>query len=340
MKRTLILFTLMAFVLSVAAQNQMDEQGRRQGYWLKTDKNGNKMFEGTFKDGQETGVFTYYYPNGKVRLRNTFSVPGIYCRHEAFDEEGRMLAEGFYNQKNRDSVWRFYNEKGMLVKIGSYRMGIKEGVQVIFNSDGDTAEYSTWRDNHREGRWWKRVGKKGYITGTYRHGGPDGRMVEYDENGKLCRDGNYKNGEKEGKYQYFDNGVLTVDEHWSNGNLVSRSILATTPSGKQYVATTSIAYIYPRQQQTAIFLMDGKIIVCNETVETLSDRIGFEKFVLIDQKSRIIANVACIQGLTRTADGRQSIALEPKPAFEVFPSEETQKMVQSLMRGGEGMPED
>lgn len=340
MKRTLILFALVALLLPAAAQNHTDQQGRRQGHWLKTDKNGNKMFEGTFKDGQETGVFTYYYPNGQVRLRNTFTQPGAYCRHEAFDEEGRLLAEGFYFQKNRDSVWRFYNEKGRLVKIASYRMGIKEGVQVVFNSDGDTAEYSTWLNNRREGRWWKRVGKRGYIAGSYVHGGPDGRMVEYDENGKLCRDGNYKNGEKDGKYQYFDDGVLVVDERWDRGSLLSRSVLATTPDGRRYVATSSIAYVYPRQQQTAIFLMDGSTLTCSEPVETLSDRMGFERFMLVDQESRIIANVACIQGLSRTADGRQVIALDPKPAFEVFPTEETLKMVQSLMRGGDGMPEE
>ena len=325
--------------LPALAQNLTDKNGLRQGPWLKKDKNGNKIFEGTFKDGQETGVFTYYYPNGQVRLRNTFTMPGRYCRHEAFDEEGHKLADGFYNQKNRDSVWHFYNERGKLVKIGTYRMGVKEGVQVLFNSDGDTAEYSTWRDNRRDGRWWKRVGKKGYITGTYRHGGPEGRMVEYDENGKLCRDGHYKDGNKDGAYQYFENGVLAVDEQWNAGSLASRSILVTTPQGRQYLPTTSIAYIYPRQQQTAVFLMDGTVVVCSEQVETLSDRVGLDSFVLLAPESRIVANTACIQGLARTADGRQIVALNPAPPFEVFPTEETLKMVQSLLHEGEPMPE-
>ena len=55
-----ILFLAAAMMLTAAsavAQNQVDKQGRRQGHWIRTDKDGSKIFEGDFKDGLETGVF-------------------------------------------------------------------------------------------------------------------------------------------------------------------------------------------------------------------------------------------------------------------------------------------
>lgn len=329
-----------ALGLHTSAQNQIDNQGRKQGHWIRADKNGAKIFEGTFKDNKETGTFTYYYPNGNVRMRNVFTDPGRYCSHEAFDEEGHRIATGFYNQKNRDSIWHFYNEQGALVKVAGFRMGVKQGADIIFNSHGDTAEYTTWNNNHRNGRWWKRIGEHGYITGTYLHGGLDGRLLEYDEGGKLCREGHYTNGNKNGTYKYYENGVLAVDEVWTDGSLSSRKILITAPE-KQYIDAADIAYLLPVQKEVALYRMDGSMLKCKDDISQLTDRIGLDNFILIDAKRLIIANISCIKGITHDAEGREVLALDPKPDFEVFPDDECKKMVESILRSDEeGMNED
>ena len=79
MKKTsyVLLITLVAATLSAVAQNQVDQQGRRQGHWVRIDNNGAKIFEGDFIDGLETGVFNYYYPDGTLRIRNTYTVDGV-----------------------------------------------------------------------------------------------------------------------------------------------------------------------------------------------------------------------------------------------------------------------
>ena len=58
MKRTIILLAtaLMLTAVSATAQNKTDQQGRRQGHWIRTDKDGSKIFEGDFVDGLETGT--------------------------------------------------------------------------------------------------------------------------------------------------------------------------------------------------------------------------------------------------------------------------------------------
>ena len=66
MKQKVLLLVLILAGIACQAQNQIDKQGRRQGHWLKTDKQGAKVYEGDFVDGLETGTFTYYYPDGTV----------------------------------------------------------------------------------------------------------------------------------------------------------------------------------------------------------------------------------------------------------------------------------
>ena len=334
MKRIIILSLLcLAFVCQ--AQNRVDNQGRRQGRWIKTDKDGSRIFEGEFKDGKEVGVFNYYYPDGTLKMRNTFTDPGRYCSHEAYDSKGRLIAKGFYDQQNRDSVWLFYNEEGRLVKRAAYRMGIKQGTHVVFDSNGDTAEVTNWFDNRRHGRWWKRVGQRGYITCKYVNGGIEGRLVEYDDNGKMVREGFYKKGLKDGNNRLYENGVMTVDESWSEGNLSDRKIRVSCPT-ERWVSIYSIAYYLPKGTTgTNLYLNDGTRLVCNEVPDIIGQRIGDGPFVLVDRKSRVMANTASIEGLDKDPDGRDILKLSPKAPFTIFPDDECKKMVRSLNRNDE-----
>lgn len=332
MKFRIIVLTLLCLGFACAAQNKIDNQGRRQGHWIKTDKDGSRIFEGDFVDGQETGTFNYYYPDGTLKIRNTYLVPGRYCKHEAFDEKGHLLATGYYNQKNRDSVWHIYNEEGRLLKIATYKMGIKQGAHVIFDANGDTAEVANWKDNRRHGRWWKRIGEKGYITGRYVEGLMQGKLIEYDDHGKLVSEGNYKDGAKNGTYRYYESGNLSVDETWQDGTLVDRRILLHTPSN-YWQSIFGIAYYIPKGTMGSIvYLTDGTKLTCTDLPDAINERVGHEHFVLIDRKNRVMASTSSIAGITHDAEGRAILRLDPQPPFTIFPDEDCIKMVQSLKR--------
>lgn len=334
MKLKLISLIILCMSLNCYAQNKIDNQGRRQGHWIKTDKDGSRIFEGDFKDGKEIGVFNYYYPDGTLKIRNTFTEPGRYCKHEAYDEKGRLLATGFFNQKNRDGEWRYYSQDGKLVKIAGYRMGIKEGAHIIFNSNGDTAEIANWKDNHRHGRWWKRIGEKGWIEGRYENGLMQGRLVEYDGQGRLVSDGNYLNGAKHGRYRRFENGRCTVDESWQNGTLADRKILLNCPA-ERWQSIYGIAYYMPKGKSatgTIVYLNDGTKLVCTDTPDAINERVGRNQFVIIDRKAQLMSNIGSIIDITKDGDGRAILELQPKPPFTVFPDEECLKLVRSLKR--------
>ena len=331
MKNTLILLTAALLLTSVSAtaQNKVDKQGRRQGHWIRTDKDGTKIYEGDFLDGKETGTFTYYYADGTVRMRNTYTEPGVKCDHEAYDEQGHLLARGHYDRRNRDGQWLFYAEDGRLVKEASYRMGIKDGLHVIYTHTGDTAEVTHWVNNHRHGRWWKRIGKQGYSTGRYVNGGLEGRLVEYDDNGQLAREGNYLDGLKHGSYRYFEGGQLTIDERWEHGLMIDRRIRLLLPEEK-FVSVHSIVCLAPMgKNRVSLLLDDGRKLVAQESADLVYERIGGELFDCANRKSRIMVARHAVQGLSKDADGRDILILEPQPDFVIFPDEDGIKMVRS-----------
>ena len=326
---TLLTAALLFVSFSAAAQNQIDRQGRRQGHWVRMDKDGSKIYEGDFVDGMETGVFTYYYHDGTVRMRNTYTTPGVRCKHEAFDEKGHLLARGEYDRRNRDGRWEFFAEDGRLVKEASYRMGIKDGLHVIYTHTGDTAEVTHWTDNHRNGRWWKRVGERGYITGTFVAGGLEGKLIQYDDEGNLVREGNYKDGLKHGSYRYYEAGQLTTVEQWEHGMMADRRIRILTPQ-EEWLSIYDIVCLAPMgKSRVTITLYDGTKRVAIEDAEAVLDRVGDELFDCANIKEHIMVARRSVQGLGSDAEGRTILLLEPQPDFDIFPDEDGQKMVRS-----------
>jgi len=65
---------------------------KRDGKWVYRYENGNIWSEGYFKNGKSDGKRTTYFENGKVRY------------------------EGFYKEDERTGIWRFFDDKGRLVK--------------------------------------------------------------------------------------------------------------------------------------------------------------------------------------------------------------------------------
>ena len=69
---------------------------KRDGKWIYYYNNGNLWSEGFFKNGKSDGKRITHYENGKI-----FYV-------------------GYYQEDRRVGVWKFYDEKGTLVKSVDY----------------------------------------------------------------------------------------------------------------------------------------------------------------------------------------------------------------------------
>jgi antitoxin component YwqK of YwqJK toxin-antitoxin module len=123
----LIFFTSIA-VFGQDTINKTDVQGKKQGYWIKKDKEGKKIYEGHFIHDRPIGEFRYYYPDGELKAVSLLSDNGKRSRTTTCFKNGKKMAEGLYVNEIRDSTWKFYSEfDNSLVSEEFYKDGKKEG---------------------------------------------------------------------------------------------------------------------------------------------------------------------------------------------------------------------
>ena len=111
--------------------NKTDAQGRKQGAWQKTDAEGKLKYKGQFKDNIPYGKFEYYYPSGKTRAISEFSQNGKVTRTEVYYEGGLLNAKGKYVSEKRDSIWKFYNDSGQLLRSENYKDNLHQELALL-----------------------------------------------------------------------------------------------------------------------------------------------------------------------------------------------------------------
>ena len=75
MKVSLTIFSIGLFIAGCGREYQ-DSEGNpvtiEDGLHTEYYENGQKFWEGTFKDGKEDGVFTGWYENGQIKWEGTY----------------------------------------------------------------------------------------------------------------------------------------------------------------------------------------------------------------------------------------------------------------------------
>ncbi len=215
-------FLLMSSVFSQKTLNRVDQNGRKQGIWIKKDSNERKIYEGQFLDDHPTGTFRYYYPQGGIKAVSVFSEQGTRTKTITYFSSGKKMSEGVYINEKRDSIWRFYSEyDGVLVAEESYSKGIKEGISKTYYAGKGIAELFTWKSGVREGIWEQYYTEGALkIRGTYKNDQRDGEFKTYYSSGKLLYLGQYSKGDPVGTWSYFaEKGNIEKKETYLNGFL-------------------------------------------------------------------------------------------------------------------------
>ena len=128
----LIFFTSLA-IFGQDTINKTDAGGKKQGFWIKKDKDGKKIYEGQFNNDIPYGTFKYYYPDGALKAVSVLSDNGRCSRTTTFFKNGRKMAEGKYIDEKRDSTWKFYTEfDNIMVSEEFYKDGKKDGISKTF----------------------------------------------------------------------------------------------------------------------------------------------------------------------------------------------------------------
>ncbi len=219
---------LISFLIIIGFQvsaQTVDATGKKQGYWKKKDEKTNKLvYEGLFKDNKPQGVFKYYYPNDTLKAKMDFRKDGAVSYSTLYHPTGKKMAVGKYINELKDSVWIYYDDKGVKISDENFVLGKKNGKSRVYTVDGILSEEHNYKNDIKDGPFKKYFNKtqvKG--EGTYVNGELDGRNAYYYPNGTAAALGYYKNGLKIGPWIYKEmNGKVKEKELFKNGKLASK----------------------------------------------------------------------------------------------------------------------
>jgi len=187
--------------------NQTDERGMKQGHWKKYYPSGELMYKGFFSDNKPVGKMLRYYDDGLLQAEMIFPGNSDVTYSTMYYTNGQAGAIGKYIRQKRDSIWSFYSYyTGTLTYQETYSMGKKQGVSIKYYPEGTKAELLWWADDVKHGKWEQFFEDSSLrLSSAYEKDQLDGPYRVYNRNNILKIEGVYRNGYKEGDWNFYDN---------------------------------------------------------------------------------------------------------------------------------------
>lgn len=236
LRYSLILFAALILSPDIFAQdqftdttwNQVDQSGRKQGWWKRYYQDGTIMYTGFFVNDSPSGTFKRYFENGKRKAIMQFSQDGKCSYAQLFYMNGELAAEGKYLGTLKDSTWNYYSYyTHTLSLVENFRAGLKNGTTKKYYDNGTVAETTEWDENAKTGKWFQYFEDGSVrLSSSYINDKVDGPYLVYTAPGILAIDGKYLSGNMDGNWKFFnEKGELEYELRYDNGKALNDSIL-------------------------------------------------------------------------------------------------------------------
>ena len=139
------------FPLLICAQNQIDSNGYKQGYWKQNHTNGKIRYEGNFVDDKPSGVFKYYDKKGLLKANLEYFDKGVRSSARLYFPDGTEKAIGLFVNEHKYGLWKFFNKDGQLISEEHYSKGVLDGDYKVFYANGQLLEDSFYTNGLKEG---------------------------------------------------------------------------------------------------------------------------------------------------------------------------------------------
>lgn len=200
----LTILSFSGFSQSSEKWNQKDANGLKSGNWRGLHKNGKLRYIGQFSKDEPYGVFKYYFNTGELQTVLKYVNPKeAYATH--FYITGEPMASGKFIDKQKDSIWVFFDMKGKRMEDGQYLNGRKFGVWRTYYNSGEVSSEVPLEADLEQGSY-----KAYYPDGSlkqesiYKDGFLNGLTTHYSSNGKKTVKGLYVRGQRDGHWVFYD----------------------------------------------------------------------------------------------------------------------------------------
>jgi antitoxin component YwqK of YwqJK toxin-antitoxin module len=218
--------SLLAIFANVNCQNnsdinKIDQQGRKQGPWVKKDAGGIVLYEGTFKDGHPIGEFKRFYSDKTPLSLLVYSSDGRTADATMWYPNAFIASKGKYIDQKKEGVWKFFSSSvsGYLINEESYKGNRKNGLSIKYFPDSTVAEKINYLNDRKEGEWVQYYqGGKLFLKSYYSGDLLNGKFDVWYENGKSQFSGLYRNNMREGKWNIYNkDGSLKYELNYVDG---------------------------------------------------------------------------------------------------------------------------
>jgi len=169
------------------------------------------------------GTVREFYPNGQLKLEESYSNGMLNGIRKKYDELGRLWAEETYLNGKLNGIVRVHNYfKDKIFEEEAYFVNNQlNGVRKTYYPNGKVSVEENYKDGKFEGKRlsYYENGKIG-TEESYKKGKLDGLRKRFYDNGQLWSEENYKNGQLEGmKKDYYVSNQVRFEEFYKEGKL-------------------------------------------------------------------------------------------------------------------------
>lgn len=222
LKKILSLTIILSLSAAVFSQlNQTDNNGLKQGHWIRNHPNGKPMYDGIFRDGHPVGEFRRFSEDGKLKSLLFFSEDGMSAEATIYHSNGRIASRGKYIDQKKEGKWQFYSAEteGYMISEESYEGNLRTGPTLKFYPGNLLAERINYMNDVKHGTWeqFYKSGKS-FIKSNYINGKLTGTYEAWFENGKQMYSGRYNGDVRDGLWLiYNEDGSLKYRIEYRNG---------------------------------------------------------------------------------------------------------------------------
>ena len=126
-------------------------------YW----ENGQKAFEGTYKDGKESGLHTSWHKNGQKEYEATYKDGQLDGLETQYYENGQKELEVTYKDGKEDGPQTQYYENGQKMSEATFIDGKFNGLETMWHENGQKQSEVSWKDNvGGSAKYWNSKGEE------------------------------------------------------------------------------------------------------------------------------------------------------------------------------------
>ena len=199
---------------------------KREGFWkiyVIEDTTFKKILlkEINYKNGQKSGSYKYFYPNGKLGIDGNYVSDKLEGEINLYYENGKLFGIRLYKNDLKTGKHTYFYPNGNLKLEQNFLDGVKEGLYQKFYENGKIQEIFHSQNGKENGNY-KYYYENGnlWIEKEYQNGLLMNVKGSYDEKGNLRNWGTLKDGNGIVNY-YTKEGKIYTIVTYKNGEIIS-----------------------------------------------------------------------------------------------------------------------